>query len=126
MPGRLLCAVARPAGLAAAAAAPGVASYTAALLASSLIERRPGLVTEAYTTGPPHRIRRLSESLTLGGAAAAVSVAGRSRLGAAAAGLSLLAGSVLQRFGTFYAGVASTNDPKYVVVPQRERLAADG
>jgi hypothetical protein len=30
-----------------------------------------------------------------------------------------------QRFGTFEAGVASTRDPKYVVVPQRERLEAD-
>lgn len=103
----------------------GVAGAAAELLARQ-IERRPGLVTEAYTTGPPHRIRRLSECLTLGGAAAAVSVVGRSRLGAAVAGLSLLAGSVLQRFGTFYVGLASTNDPKYVVVPQRERLAADG
>lgn len=34
------------------------------------------------------------------------------------------AGSALQRFGTFRAGVASAKDPKYVVVPQRERLDA--
>lgn len=39
----------------------------------------------------------------------------------------LLAGSAWKRFGTFEAGVASTKDPKYVVVPQREGLeAADG
>jgi hypothetical protein len=43
---------------------------------------------------------------------------------AAAVGLALLGGSVRQRFGTFEAGVASTKDPKYVVVPQRERLNA--
>ena len=36
----------------------------------------------------------------------------------------LLGGSALQRFGVFEAGVASTKDPKYVVVPQRERVAA--
>jgi hypothetical protein len=41
-----------------------------------------------------------------------------------AAGLALLAGSALQRFGAFEAGVASTKDPKYVVQPQRERLDA--
>jgi MFS family permease len=42
-------------------------------------------------------------------------------------GLALLAGSALQRFGTFEAGVASAKDPKYVVVTQREGLeAADG
>lgn len=183
LPGRLLRAAARPAGLSAAVFAPGVASYTAVLLAqtaapawhdvrrelpfvftgsaaasggglgmllapvaeaaparrfgaagaaaellvSRLIERRPGLVTEAYTTGRAHRLRRYSEYLTLGGAVAAVSVARRSRLAAAAAGLALLGGSVLQRFGTFEAGVASTKDPRYVVVPQRERLeAGDG
>jgi hypothetical protein len=34
-----------------------------------------------------------------------------------------MAGSALQRFGVFEAGVASTQDPKYVVVPQRERLS---
>ena len=35
-----------------------------------------------------------------------------------------MAGSVLQRFGVFAAGVASTRDPRFVVAPQRERLAA--
>ena len=34
----------------------------------------------------------------------------------------LQAGSALQRFGVFEAGVASTRDPRYVVTPQRERL----
>jgi hypothetical protein len=38
-------------------------------------------------------------------------------------GASLLAGSALTRFGIFEAGRASTPDPKYVVVPQRARLA---
>jgi hypothetical protein len=180
VPGRLLRAAARPAGLSAAVFAPALASYTAVLLsqtavpawhearrelpfvftgsaaasggglgmllapvteagparrlgaagavaeilASRLIERRPGLVPTAYTTGRAHRLRRASECLTLGGAVAALSVARRSRAAAAAAGLALLAGSVLQRFGTFEAGVASTKDPAYVVVPQRERLEA--
>ena len=30
------------------------------------------------------------------------------------------------RFGIFEAGVASARDPKYMVMPQRERLAARG
>ena len=38
--------------------------------------------------------------------------------------VALLSGSALQRFSTFTAGVESTLDPKYVVVPQRERLQA--
>jgi formate-dependent nitrite reductase membrane component NrfD len=177
--GRLVNRVARPAGLEAAAVAPGVASYTAVLLsqtavpawreahpylpfvftgsaaasggglgmllapvgesgparrmavagaalevaASRTLEQKLGLSAEAYTTGRPHRLRRWSEILTVGGAVGAV-VGGRHRSVVAASGLALLAGSALQRFGVFEAGVASTQDPKYVVVPQRERLDA--
>jgi hypothetical protein len=51
-------------------------------------------------------------------------VVGRTRPVVAASGAALLAGSALQRFGVFEAGVASTKDPKYVVIPQRERLTA--
>ena len=35
----------------------------------------------------------------------------------------MAAGSLLTRFGVFEAGIASTKDPKYVVIPQRERVA---
>ncbi|MGE2712903.1 NrfD/PsrC family molybdoenzyme membrane anchor subunit [Mycolicibacterium litorale] len=175
--GRLLGWAARPAGLEAAAVAPGVASYTAVLLshtavpawneartylpfvftgsaaasggglgmllapmtesgparrmavagaalevaASRTMERRIGFVGEAYTTGRAHRLRQWSEILTVGGAAGAV--VGRNRTVLALSGAALLAGSALQRFGVFEAGVESTKDPKYVVVPQRERLS---
>ena len=37
-------------------------------------------------------------------------------------GLALMAGSACTRFGVFEAGQASARDPKYTVVPQRERL----
>jgi formate-dependent nitrite reductase membrane component NrfD len=177
--GRLVGWLARPAGLWAAATAPGVASYTAVLLshtavpawheahpylpfvftgsaaasggglgmllapvsesgparrmaiagagmevaASRLMEKRLGLSAEAYTTGKAHRLRKWSEMLTVGGAVGAV-VGGRNRPVLAVSGLALLAGSALQRFGVFEAGVESTRDPKYVVVPQRERLNA--
>jgi formate-dependent nitrite reductase membrane component NrfD len=178
-PGKLLAWAARPAGLSAAAVAPGVASYTAVLLsqtavpawheahpylpfvftgsaaasggglgmlltpvgeagparrlavlgaglevaASRLLEQRLGLVAEAYTTGKARRLRAWAEYLTVGGALGTVA-AGRSRLAAALCGLALLAGSVFQRFGVFQAGVESTRDPRYVVVPQRARLDA--
>ncbi|OBB57688.1 polysulfide reductase [Mycobacterium sp. 852013-51886_SCH5428379] len=179
--GRLVGWLARPAGIEAAAVAPGVASYTAVLLsqtavpawreahpylpfvftgsaaasgaglgmllapvsetgparrmavagaalevaASRTMEHRLGLVGEAYTTGRPHRLRQTSEVLTVAGAVGAV-VAGRRRWAVAASGAALLVGSALQRFGVFEAGVASTKDPKYVVVPQRERLNSRG
>lgn len=94
------------------------------LAASRLMEHRMGLEREAYRTGRAHRLRRGAEILTTAGLAGTVLVAGRGRAGAAASGLCLLAGSALQRFGVFEAGVATTKDPKYVVVPQRERLQA--
>jgi hypothetical protein len=94
------------------------------IAASRVIDARRDLAVETYRTGRAHRLRRAAEILNAGGAIAAATVARRSRAAAAASGLALLAASVLQRFGTFQAGVASTQDPKYVVVPQRERLHA--
>jgi hypothetical protein len=96
----------------------------AEVVASRVVERRLGLVAEAYTTGRPHRLRTWAERLTIAGAVGAATVARRSRVGAVASGLALLAGSALQRFGVFQAGVDSAKDPKYTVVPQRQRLDA--
>jgi formate-dependent nitrite reductase membrane component NrfD len=99
-----------------------VAGAALEVAASRLLEQRIGLAAEAYTTGKAHRLRRWAECLTVGGAIGAA-VSGRSRPAAALSGAALLAGSALQRFGVFEAGVESTRDPKYVVIPQRERLA---
>jgi hypothetical protein len=46
----------------------------------------------------------------------------RSRALSMAAGAALMAGSLCTRMGVFEAGIASAKDPKYTVVPQRERL----
>ncbi|MEW5812479.1 MAG: NrfD/PsrC family molybdoenzyme membrane anchor subunit [Actinomycetota bacterium] len=99
-----------------------VAGAALEVAASRTMERRLGLSAEAYTTGRAHRLRQASEILTVGGAVGAV-VSGNRRWAIATSGVALLVGSALQRFGVFEAGVASTQDPKYVVVPQRERLA---
>ncbi len=40
------------------------------------------------------------------------------------AGALLAAGLLLTRFGVFKAGMASARDPKYTVVPPRERIKA--
>lgn len=178
--GRLVARAARPAGLASAALAPAVASYTAALLsqtavpawhdahpelpfvftgsaaasagglgmllappaqarparwlaaygaavevaASIRLESRLGLVGEVYTSGPAHQELRRARWLTVGGALGGALLGGRSRVVAVAAGLSLLAGGLYERLGVLHAGIASTMDPKYVVVPQRDRVRA--
>jgi formate-dependent nitrite reductase membrane component NrfD len=92
------------------------------LAASRLMERRLGLVRQAYTTGKAHRLRKWSEGLTTAGLIGTAVAARRSRGLALISGLALLAGSLLQRLGVFEAGVASTKDPRYVIVPQRQRL----
>ena len=100
-----------------------IAGAALEVAASRVLEQRLGLAAEAYTTGKAHRLRRRSEYLTVAGALGAM-VAARSKPVLAASGLALLVGSAMQRFGVFEAGVESTRDPKYVVVPQRERLTA--
>ena len=84
--------------------------------------RRLGFVGEPYRTGQPGRLMRAARALTLGGLALTVA-GGRSRVVSGLAGASYLTGSFLTRFGVFQAGLASAKDPKYTVVPQRDRLS---
>ncbi|MEU4538722.1 NrfD/PsrC family molybdoenzyme membrane anchor subunit [Streptosporangium sp. NPDC023825] len=95
-------------------------------VAGAVMEHRLGLVGEPYRLGRSGRLMRTARALTVGGALLAT-VAGRdSALGAltALSGLALTAGAVCTRFGVLAAGKASAADPKYTVVPQRERLEA--
>ncbi|WP_330341856.1 NrfD/PsrC family molybdoenzyme membrane anchor subunit [Streptomyces sp. NBC_00557] len=85
------------------------------------MKRRMGLSAEPFEQGRPHLLLRAAEALTAGGAALAL-FGGRDRRLLLAAGAALLTGSAALRFGVFHAGVASAQDPKYTVVPQRERL----
>jgi hypothetical protein len=175
---RALDAAARPAGLAAAAVAPAVMSYTAVLVSDTAtpswhegyrempflfvgsafsaaggfgmlaapvneaaparrvacagaalelaaehrMERSMGLAAEPMHSGKAGRYLRISKALTALGAVGSL-FAGRSRAVAASSGAALLAGSAFTRFGIFHAGQQSALDPKYTVVPQRERLA---
>ncbi|WP_432492302.1 NrfD/PsrC family molybdoenzyme membrane anchor subunit [Kineococcus gypseus] len=91
------------------------------LTAAHRVEHGHGLVSEPYRTGRPGRFLRAARALTAAGAAGAV-LGRRSRVLSALAGASLLTGSFLTRMAVFEAGVVSAKDPKYVVVPQRERL----
>ncbi|MEU3861353.1 NrfD/PsrC family molybdoenzyme membrane anchor subunit [Streptomyces sp. NPDC028722] len=89
-----------------------------------LMKGRMGLAAEPLERGRPHALLRAAEALTIGGTVLGAYAGRRSRVSAAVAGAALLAGSAALRFGIFHAGVASAEDPKYTVVPQRERLAA--
>ena len=88
------------------------------------METSMGLAAEPLHQGTAGQLMRASKALTALGALTAAVAGGRSRAGAAVAGASLLAGSACLRFGVFEAGQESARDPKYTVVPQRERLKA--
>ncbi|MGN6782327.1 MAG: NrfD/PsrC family molybdoenzyme membrane anchor subunit [Marmoricola sp.] len=93
------------------------------LAAGQAMERSMGLPAETLRKGKAGTLMKAARALTAAGALGAA-VAGRSRAVSALSGAALLAGSVCTRFGIFEAGQESARDPKYTVLPQRERLAA--
>lgn len=101
-----------------------VLGAAADLAASRRMEDGMGLSAEPYHEGRAGRLTRGARWLTAGGAVLAALAAGRSRLGAAAAGAALVAGSACTRFAVFHAGLQSAADPSYTIVPQRRRLEA--
>ncbi|MEW1588088.1 polysulfide reductase, partial [Micromonospora vinacea] len=84
---------------------------------------RQGLTSEPYTHGRSGRLVKAGRALLAVGTVGAL-VSRRSRILSAISGAALVASSVATRFGVFEAGRVSARDPKYTVVPQRERLAA--
>ena len=88
------------------------------------MERNMGISAETLHRGKAQRLMDASRALTLGGALGTITLGSRHPGVARVAGAALLAGSVCTRFAIFEAGQASARDPRYTVVPQRERLAA--
>lgn len=98
-----------------------VAGAALELWGSHRVENRLGLLSEPYAVGTAGRLLRAGRALTAAGLAGAL-MGRRSRVLSALSGGALLAASVCTRFGIFHGGVASARDPKYTVVPQRERV----
>jgi formate-dependent nitrite reductase membrane component NrfD len=90
------------------------------------MERAMGITAEPLHEGGAGRLMKASKALTVAGTLGTLAVGGRSRLGAVASGAALLAGSACLRFGVFEAGQDSARDPRYTVVPQRERVERQG
>jgi hypothetical protein len=88
-------------------------------------ESSMGITAEPLHTGRAGLLMKASKGLAAGGLLAGA-VGRNNRVIAGIAGAALLAGSACARFGIFYAGQESAKDPKYTVVPQRERLTARG
>ncbi|MFY1662009.1 NrfD/PsrC family molybdoenzyme membrane anchor subunit [Micromonospora sp. WMMD1274] len=112
--------VAAPCAQAGPARRLAVAGAAMELWGSHRVENRLGLLSEPYTQGTPGRLLRAGRALTAAGVVGAL-VGRRSRVLSALSGGALIAASVCTRFGIFHGGVASARDPRYTVVPQRER-----
>src|SRR4051794_31310886 len=93
------------------------------LAAMHRVENGHGVVSEPYHLGKAGKLLRAAKAATVSGAGI-TALAGKSRVGSVLGGALLAAGSVMTRMGVFEAGLASAKDPKYTVVPQRERLEA--
>jgi formate-dependent nitrite reductase membrane component NrfD len=91
------------------------------IAATEIMTRRLGLVAEPYTRGRAGKLMLAARTLTAAGMVGAA-LGRRSRIASAAAGACLVAGSAVLRFAVFDAGVQSARDPRYTIVPQRERL----
>jgi len=85
------------------------------------MEKSMGLSAETLHQGRPGRLMKASKALTVAGALGAL-VGRRNRVVSAVSGAALMVGSLCTRVGVYEAGIASAKDPKYTVVPQRERV----
>jgi formate-dependent nitrite reductase membrane component NrfD len=86
-----------------------------------LMTKRLGMLGEPYSQGEAGKYRKVALACAAGGAALLGGPGRKSRLAAAAGGALVLAGELAVRWSVFRAGFQSARDPKYTVVPQRER-----
>jgi formate-dependent nitrite reductase membrane component NrfD len=87
------------------------------------MEKKLGFVGEVYMQGEAGKYAKVSKALGLAGAFVLAVRGRRSRAAAAAGGALILGSSLALRWSVFKAGFQSARDPKYTVVPQKERLA---
>ena len=92
-------------------------------MAMRAMRQRLGFVGEVYDQGAAGRNARIARACTSAGAGL-LAFAGRRPAAARAGGLLMLAGGLALRFSVYKAGFQSARDPRYTVVPQRERLHA--
>ena len=91
------------------------------LVAERRMEGSMGISAEMLNAGRARLLMRTSRVLAVGGIVGAA-YGRRSRTLSLLSGAALVAASACTRFGIFDAGQQSARDPRYTVVPQRERL----
>jgi formate-dependent nitrite reductase membrane component NrfD len=98
-----------------------VAGVAAELGLMDAMERRLGFVGEVYKQDAAGKLARASKALTAAGGALLATRARRSRSAAVAGGALVLAGELALRWSVFRAGFQSARDPRYTVIPQKQR-----
>lgn len=93
------------------------------LAATAAMERRLGWLGQPYREGAAGRAARAARALTAAGGLV-MALGGRRRAGTLAGGALMLGGALATRWSVYKAGFQSAADPKYVVQPQRARMAA--
>ena len=110
-----------PKGLAGAPRRLAVCAAGAELVVDEVMKRRLGETARPYEEpGVVRNLHRLAKAASVCGIASLV--IGRRGTLARAGGVAIALGSALERFAVFHAGIATTDDPAYVVRPQRKRL----
>jgi formate-dependent nitrite reductase membrane component NrfD len=115
------CALIAPPRAARPARRLAIAGAALELTAAGVMERRLGFLAEPYKRGRAGALATAAKALIAAGALTML-LQGRRRSGALGAGALLLAGSLAERFAIFRAGLDSARDPRYTVVPQRQRV----
>lgn len=87
------------------------------------MRRRLGFVGDVYEEGTAGKLARLTKACTAAGAGLLAGRGKRSRAALVAGGALVLAGELALRWSVFRAGFQSARDPRYTVIPQRQRRA---
>jgi hypothetical protein len=96
------------------------------LVLSQLMEKRLGFVGEVYKQGEAGKAARVAKACTALGAGLLGWKGGRSRAAAVTGSALVLAGGAAMRWSVYKAGFQSAQDPRYTVIPQRERVQKRG
>ena len=99
----------------------GVVATNALSLA---MQARLGMVGEVYHRGESGKYSAIANLCTTTGAVLLRRRGRRSRVASVIGGALVLGGEASLRWSVFKAGFQSARDPKYTVVPQRERIRA--
>jgi formate-dependent nitrite reductase membrane component NrfD len=87
------------------------------------MEKKLGFVGEVYKQGEAGKYAKVSKACVTAGASLIALAGRRSRAAAVTGGALILAGEMALRWSVFKAGFQSARDPKYTVIPQKQRKA---